>query len=554
MCKENGETDALSWPTLSSPIILALRQELFPNLVGLAKAQDNRFLMLWNGDWEGLYSTPSEATYALCRMLAYWTQRDVDRIDRIFRRSGLMREKWDESRAQSTWGRNTIINALRSPYIPSLVPRSDLEAQAHLPETDTGNRNRLVLRHGEDLRHCKQSDTWHIWDGMCWGEDITGAVVRAAIETAESMKDETNHMGDSDADARLRRYRFAMQAQNHGPLMNMISLAESALSVKISEFNRDTYDLVCLNGTLDLRTGNLRPSLREDLNSFASPVMYDESAKCPIWLEFLDLIFESRTDLIDYMQRALGYSLTGDVSERKKQTSSELLLTQRNMGGGPSNDLARLNGARIAVANETADNRRLDEAKVKALTGADVIMARFLHQEFFEFKPQFKLWLASNYKPAIMGTDDAIWDRIQLIPFDVRIPTVRPLDKHFGDKLREEYSGIFTWLVEGCLSWQRHGLPEVAAIQEANKEYRNTMDALGAFLEEAVEDNPLGKVSTQALFSFYLEWCSKSSEIPLSKRRLAVKLKERGWAEDRAGSLGWMHWLGHELRTMVEVL
>src|SRR3990167_9749180 len=208
-------------------------------LVGLARAQDNRFLMLWNGDWEGLYSTPSEATYALCRMLAYWTQRDVDRIDRIFRRSGLMREKWDESRAQSTWGRNTIINALRSPYIPSLVPRSDLEAQAHLPETDTGNRNRLVLRHGEDLRHCKQSDTWHIWDGMCWGEDITGAVVRAAIETAESMKDETNHMGDSDADARLRRYRFAMQAQNHGPLMNMISLAESALSVKISEFNRD---------------------------------------------------------------------------------------------------------------------------------------------------------------------------------------------------------------------------------------------------------------------------------------------------------------------------
>mgnify|MGYP001286146145 CR=1 FL=1 len=223
-----------------------------------------------------------------------------------------------------------------------------------------------------------------------------------------------------------------------------------------------------------------------------------------------------------------------------KQAEPELLLARRNEAHPTG--LADLCGTRLAVTIETDEGRRFNESLVKWLTGGDIIKARFMRQDFFEFLPTHKLWIATNHKPVVRGTDDAIWRRLRLIPFAVTIPPGER-DKRLSEKLRAELPGILAWAVRGCMEWQRCGLQEPAAVIKATAAYRQEMDLLAAFLGECCVVNPLAKVQGKALFAVYEAWCVQTGESALTYRQFNARLKERGFTNDK-GTKGWFVWHG----------
>jgi putative DNA primase/helicase len=261
--------------------------------------------------------------------------------------------------------------------------------------------------------------------------------------------------------------------------------------------------------------------------------------------------------LIGFLQRAVGYSLTGDTSERVlfilygtgangKTTLLEtiryalgdyalrtpVITLMSRRGDAVPNDVARLKGARLVSASEFEEGRRLAEGLVKDLTGGDTVSARFMRAEWFDFKPECKVWLGTNHKPLIRGSDNAIWDRIRLIPFNVRIPE-QEQDKHLAQKLQLEAAGILAWAVQGCLQWQESGLDNPSEVSDATQTYRNEMDILADFIEDCCVENPKAEVTVKALHQAFVEWCDRNGEKPMTKTKLGLRLKEKGFTPGR---------------------
>jgi len=261
-------------------------------------------------------------------------------------------------------------------------------------------------------------------------------------------------------------------------------------------------------------------------------------------------------DMIQFLQRAVGYSLSGSIGEQclfflygtgangksifletlklitgdyGLAASAQTLMATRS--SSIQNDIARLAGARFVACGEIEDGTRLRESLVKDLTGGDTICARFLRREFFDFRPQFKLWIRANHKPQIRGSGEAIWRRIHLVPFAVQIPPAQR-DPDLLDKLRAELSGILGWAVRGCIEHQRHGLATPAQVREATAEYRSEMDVIGEFLSERCESEKNATVSAKDLYQAYRAWCEDSGTRPLSQRGFGLSLTERGYTKE----------------------
>jgi len=308
------------------------------------------------------------------------------------------------------------------------------------------------------------------------------------------------------------------------------------------------------NGTLDLRTGTLGPHRRDDRITRCLRVNFDQGAECPRWRAFLHRILDSNADLIGFVQRAVGYTLTGSTAERcmfilhgggkngktvfieslrlllgdyVARAPTQTLLVKR--GETIPNDLARLRGVRLVTASETGDGNQLDEALVKDITGGDRVMARFMRGEWFEFTPHFKIFLSTNHKPRITGTDDAIWDRLRLVPFLIRIPEEerRPMEQMLAE-FESELAGILNWAVQGCLDWQRHGLGEPPEVRIATLDYRGEMDTLGEFLAECCLLRSDARVSSHDLYGEYKRWATDAGERVWSHKRFAQGLEQRG--------------------------
>jgi putative DNA primase/helicase len=272
----------------------------------------------------------------------------------------------------------------------------------------------------------------------------------------------------------------------------------------------------------------------------------------------LEEIFGGDRQLISFVQRAVGYSLTGDTREQclfilhgnganGKSTFLEILLKLlgshaaitsfstflvHQNPGTPRNDVAKLHGARLVKATESQKQAMLDEAAVKEAVGGDTLSARFLFKEFFEFRPQFKLWLATNHRPSIHGTDDAIWRRIKLIPFERQF-SGKQRDSKLREKLESELPGILAWAVRGCLEWQRVGLGTPPVVEKATLSYRQESDHYGRFLAECCTDRPRDEVSGSDLFDAYVQWCSRVKERPEPNNSFAKALLERGIRKKR---------------------
>jgi len=434
--------------------------------------------------------------------------------------------------------------------------------------TDLGNARRFVRQHGEKLRYCKPWGKWLVWTGVRWEEDRTGIVLRLARETVANIYIEAAHATEHKMLA-----THAMKSESEARLKAMVSLAESEPGIPVlpEQLDADPWLLNVLNGTIDLRTGELLPHRRENYITKLAPVDYDAEAPCPLWLGFLNRIFDARQSLIDYVQAAVGYSASGSTREQcwflgygrgqngkstfretvkaalgdyAAVTETRTFLQERYEG--VRNDLARLPGVRYLTCMETESGKKLSEGLVKLVTGGDTISARFLFHEPFEFKPIFKLWLSANHKPRITGTDYATWRRIRLLDFGVTIPE-EERDPDLQDKLRAELPGILAWAVQGCLDWQQHGLPTPEDVTQATEDYRAEQDAVGGFIGECCQQNPGAYVTATAIYKAYEEWCKASGEKPLRKTDFGAYLAEKGYIADRKYKLG-RFWQGLQLQ------
>ena len=588
------------WP---EPPTEDIRDRATPQPVNLADAElltkarlaanGQKFSLLWSGSVSG-YGSRSEADLALCSLLAFWTGGDNYRVDALFRSSGLFRPKWDKRHFSDgrTYGQGTIDKAISSTtsfYTPPAMRTSfsldglngtsngtaahdDGEERetpfASFPQTDMGNAQRLVAMYGQGLRYCHLWAKWLVWDNRRWKVDDTGGIVRCAKETVRAIREEAADQDDEKQQKSLMKW--ALKSEAESKVNSMITLARSEPGIPVSpdDLDADPWLLCVSNGTVDLRTGELREHRRDDLITKWTPIAYDQRAVCPQWLAFLDTIMAGKESLVGFLQRTAGYSLSGSTAERAlfflygvgangkstfletikammgdyaMRTPTETLLAKQD--GAIPNDVARLKGARFVSASEAEEGKRLAESLVKSLTGGDTISARFMRGEWFDFKPEFKLWLATNHKPIIRGTDKGIWDRIRLIPFEVRIPDEQQ-DKELPKKLMEELEGILAWAVQGCLDWRASGLGMPEEVRSAVAMYRTEMDILASFMNDRCVVMESAKASAKDIFESYKAWCEASGEKPMTQRMLGMRLKDRGFENRRAGAAGNFMWFG----------
>jgi P4 family phage/plasmid primase-like protien len=422
---------------------------------------------------------------------------------------------------------------------------------AAIVRNDRGNAQILIEEHGDDMRYVLGIG-WHIWDGRRYCHDPEQVeIARLAHQVHEKLL-----TGANDAKA----LKWAIQCGNSARLKNMAHEARSYVYSENADLDANPFLLNCLNGTLSLRTGVLRSHMQSDLITKLIAVDYDERAACPVWDAFLLSIFGGDADLVDFLQRCVGYSLTGDCREQVifilhglgsngksvlietlsallgdyvRHCPSDTFLSKQN--GGIPNDLAALVGARFVSVVETEHGRGLAEGLVKQATGGDAMTVRFLHKEFFSFIPKFKLWLATNHKPVIRGSDLAIWRRIRLLPFNETFVDVDKVidgqhakDPDLRAKLLDELPGILAWAVRGCFEWQTRGLVVPKAVEKATKLYQESQNPIAKFISEVCWVNSSCNCEVSKLYDAYQFWCADLEEDTINKKRFGETLDERG--------------------------
>ena len=429
------------------------------------------------------------------------------------------------------------------------------ETKPHL--TDFGNAERFEAMHGHMVRFVYDWGCWLVWTGAHWQTDRKGHIQELAKDTVRAMYEETAECDNKEDREELAKH--ALRCETAYRLKSTLKLARSVGRIPISpeELDMDVWLLNCANGTVDLRTGELRPHRRKDMITKLCPTEYDPAAEAPRFMAFLGEIFDGNSALIEFIQRAVGYSLTGVIREHclfilhgsgangkttlveaiaaaigddyAQRAPVELLLKKRS--GSVPTDVARLRGSRFVSAQEVDQGCMLAESLVKTLTGGDKLAARFLYRDYFEFAPTHKIFLCTNHKPEIKGTDHAIWRRVRMVPFNVLIPPQKQ-DLELPDKLKLETPGILAWAVKGCLSWQKIGLREPTEVLRATEEYRQEQDTMAKFLDDCCVRDKMSTARAGELYEAYQRWCVANGVETPSAVRFSYSLADRGFAKD----------------------
>ena len=532
------------------------------------------FNLLYQGNWQGVYNSQSEADLALCNQLAFWTGKNEVQMDRLFRASGLMRPKWDERRGGKTYGAITIAKACINcidVYQPAQHEDSTElalalfgdgkmgveEGRKQYDMTDTGNAHRLYDRFGSIIRYSYNRKKWMYWDGKAWRIDDSGEVKKLADLICDDIKKEA--LLEQEEKTQADMLKWASKTASSKGKEAMVHECQHLDGVPVSPDALDSYTdfLNCQNGIVNLRNGELIP---HDSNFMMSKICVcdcgPEGAEPKLWLKFLDDVTDHDKGLQDYIQKCVGYSLSGSNREQcayflygmgnngkstfldtiadmmggyAANVQPETIMLQKSFtGGGANSDIARLKSARFVTSEEPTEGVRLNEGLLKQLTGGSKVTCRFLYGDEFEYTPEFKIWIATNHKPVVRGTDLGIWRRIKLIPFEVNIPKEK-VDKNLRYKLRKELPAILRWAVDGCIKWQKEGLQEPSSVSQAVQEYKQEMDLLAGFLEQCIVIDYTydDKIMASDLFRLYSRWAKENNEYEMSSKKFLKEVSKK---------------------------
>lgn len=564
-------------PLLATPATKLSAEEIerVRAVVDAALEADGRFKALFEGGTCG-FPSASEADLSFCDYLAGKLKLNADQIDAAFRMSKRISKKWDTRHFADgrTYGQATIARALVPLETGAASHQSHPEATSKplrfFPYTDSGNAERIIARHGRDLHYCHPQKTWYIWDSKRWIPDEKGALMAIAKSIARLLYQEAGAIEDEEDRKACAAFARKCESSERRKAALVCAQSEPGIPILPADFDTDQFLLNCLNGTIDLHTGELRQHRRGDLFTKLAPVQYDPAARSTLWEHFLDEATEGDRELQDFLQRAVGYSLTGDVGEEKlffvhgpggsgKSTFLESVkaslgdyaktadfetFVQRNQAGGVRDDVAELAGRRFVVSIEVEQGKKLAQGLVKLLTGGDTVRARFLYQQGFEFLPQFKLWLAANDAPKVNHDDSAMWRRILRIPFDRVIPKENrdPSIKKRLKDVRESGPAILAWAVEGCHRWREEGLGVPTIVEKATEQYRLNMDPLRDFITDCCVLHSSAWITTGKLRSAYEDYCKERGEKHLmTPNEFAAGLRARGCeSKRRHAGAGWL--------------
>ena len=465
-------------------------------------------------------------------------------------------------------------NAQPSPAPPPTEPEPEPAPDKKTAEhTDLSNAEQLIAWHAGALRAVGTWGKWLAWDNQRWNMDDLGLAFECAKDTVRRMfaraskehaaynREVMDLMAKGDDATRARKKaekaegdaKHAFKSQSAGKLSAMLDVAKSDARIAIHHnvLDADPMLLNVANGTVDLRTGRLRPHQQMDLITKLSPVVFDPSAQAPIWVRFLYRALAGDDELFHFIRRAVGYALTGSVQEHAlffcygngangKSTFLGTLHSLLGDYGSPAprgmlfrsrgtdrhpTELAMLHGLRYVTCSEIEEGQAFDEALVKDLTGGDPISARRMNEDFWSFFPTHKLWLAGNHQPVVRGDDEGIWRRMRLIPFTVTIPEAER-DATLAEQLRAELPGILAWAVRGAVEWAQGGLQAPATVRSATARYRSDNDVLGQFFRECVKFDASAVIARARLREMYELWCREIGCEPVGPRRLASKIRD----------------------------
>lgn len=445
--------------------------------------------------------------------------------------------------------------------------------------TDYASARVFTAAAGKGCRHNAELG-WLVWDGSRWKPDTEGHIYDLALTVGSHFRKRAGMYLDAKADPQLVKWilSWARHAESAAGIRDFLTLSEPGLHQPVDDFDTHPWLVNCRNCTLDF--GNLEGALPKhyqncdaDYLTRVIPHDWNMGARRARWDAFLEQILPD-PDVRDFVQRAVGYSMLGTTREQVFfilygtgcNGKSVFLNTLRHVLGeyaqqgeratflvskreGPRNDLADLRGVRFLSAIETGDGKRLDEALVKSATGGDALRCRHLYHEAFTYVPGFRLWLATNYPPAIHGTDHAMWRRVRLIPFTTTISDAE-MDRDLEAKLYKQPEGILDWCVEGAVHYLQHGLDAPAGVKVATESYRNQEDIIGRFLSDSIVSDAHGMVAKGELYAAFRSWAETQGEPLVSQRRVSGYLQERG--VDSVRLAGGKHsWVGIRLNSDV---
>lgn len=577
----------------------------------LKSESGEKFKALYEGQWEELYNSQSDADMALVSMLAFWCGNTEEQIDRIFRSSGLMRDKWDRRTGDSTYGQITIRNAVSTNstvYVPLRDAATAEDEFFDLDEDDVQDdhptfkpdfsfigttleelRPHSNPRYQRDeiglgnifadyfkpiARYNQDRAIWYVYDGAVWQPD-EGAL--AIAEMAKNLADALYAFALQipDENTRSRYIKRVQKLQQRKNRKTMVEDAKSVHPIKMSAFDSNKYLFNLNNGTLDLATMAFRPHDPRDYITKISNIDYNPEAVCQRWNRFVEEVMDGKIAVARYLQKAIGYSLSGDTSleclfilfgpttrngktttietilrimgEYGRSAKPDMLATNyfKGQSNGSSDDVARLAGARFVGISEMEDKLVINASLTKQLTGNGSITARFLYEGYFEFHLQAKIFIDTNHLPHV--TDRTLFEsgRLKIIPF------TRHFEEHEQDKTLkttltnpDNLSGILNWAIEGYKLYKSEGLEEPAEVKEATESYKVDSDRTAQFMLQCLRHEKGSELKASAVYNRYKDWCTENGNKYEGSqgfyKRLGLEyviVKRRPWKQETTGSM-----------------
>ena len=534
------------------------------------------------GDISQCDNDHSQADFALCQKLAFYLEKNEGLIDQAFRQSKLYREdKWNSKhrRDGATYGQMTIERAIKmttktySGKTRTTPPRSaptDFEMpRDYLMGSDRYYAELMVKHFGQDLRWCHDMEKWIVWNGKRWeiGKDHLvsdkmeqlAQILKEDIFRARDVFMDNSEFNEKDLKRIIdRAAKFSSTSRQKA----VLEYCKRHLPIEARDLDLDDYLLNFDNCTVDLRTGEQRPHDREDYITKLIPRSYKPKAKAERWTKFVNQIMGGEVEMTDYLQRVAGYTCNGSTNEQVmfvfygdgsngkstfaetcrqalgdySQTVSDDFFMIKYQREHPT-EIARLQGSRLVIGSESQgahSNSTLDEGKVKRLTGGDTLIGRFMGKDYFEFPASQTYILLVNNKPVIRNTDDGIWRRLRLVPFDQKFEgDNRDLD--LKQQLEIEMEGILAWMVEGAISAYQDGLQEPETVTDASQEYRREFDSIGSFIDECCLQDINQKAQSSRLYQAYQQWCLENGEYAHNNRQFATELQRKGFSKIKNG-------------------